>query len=91
MSFRIKHVQLKDFNLKGVGSFKPNKDIEVKWFQDKDSKKNNETYASFIGNNKKEINKQLSVLSDKILSERVRTLKEIPKYRVINTVKKRIW
>jgi hypothetical protein len=91
LSFRIKHVLLKDFNLSDTAQFQPDKDIEIKWQQDADLKKNNETHASFIGNNKTEINNQLSKLSNHILSERVRTLNEIPKYRIINTVKRRIW
>jgi hypothetical protein len=88
---KIKNVQLKDFNLSDVRPFQPNKDIEIKWYQDEDSKKNNETYASIIGNNKAEINQQLSDLSNNLQSERARTLNNVPMWRIINTVKKRIY
>jgi len=89
---RVKNVQLKNFNLKQVKPFRPNKDIEIKWDQeDKDSKQNNDTYASIIGNNKAEINKQLSKLSKNLQSERVRTLNNVPMWRIINTVQKRIY
>ena len=89
---RIKNVQLKNFNLNDVRPFQPNKDIEIKWDQnDKDSKQNNETYVSIIGNNKAEINNQLSKLSKNLQSERVRTLNNVPMWRIINTVQKRIY
>jgi len=76
---KIKHVQLGDFNLNDVESFIPNKDIEVKWQQ----ADNNTTYASFIGS-KTDINNQLDSLNN-IISDRVRTLREIPKFRIIKT------
>jgi hypothetical protein len=50
-------------------------------------KENNEDYASLTGT-KQQIN---TYLQDKpILSERLRTLKNIPQYRIINTKKIRI-
>lgn len=87
---KIKNVLLKDFNVKkDVRPFTPYKEgVEIKWQQ---SENKNETYASIVANNKKEINNQLSLLSNKIISERCRTLKELPKYRIINTTKKRIY
>ena len=89
---KIKNIQLKNWNLSDVRGFTPYKEgIEIKWTQDKDDKKNNETYASIIANNKQEINKQLSILNNSIGSERARTLKSIPKWRIIQTTKKRIY
>ncbi len=85
---KIKNVLLKDFNVnRDVAPFQPNKDIEIKWQQTD----NNQTYASIIGNNKQEINKQLSTLNNKIVSERCRTLNNLPKWRIINTTKRRIY
>ena len=81
---KIKHVQLGDFNLSNVHGFHPQKDIEVKWFQDLESKRANTTYASFIGDTKADINNQLGQLNN-IISDRVRTLREIPKIRIIKT------
>ena len=86
---KIKSVLLKDFNVnKDVRPFTPYKQgVEVKWQQSD----NNETYASIVAENKQEINKQLSLLSNKIVSERCRTLNSLPKFRIINTTKKRIY
>ena len=84
---KIKNVELKNFDIqKDVRPFVPQKDIEIKWHQN-----NNGTYASIIGNNKHEINNQLSVLSKNIASERARTLNSLPKWRILNTTKKRIY
>ena len=89
---KIKNIQLKNWNLKNVRGFDPYKEgVEIKWTQDKDDKHNNETYASIIANNKQEINNQLSILSNNIGSERARTLNSIPKWRIIQTTKKRIY
>ena len=89
---KIKNIQLNNFNIaNGVESFEPQKNIEVKWFQDDESKHNNQTYASFIGNRKEDINNQLSALSNKIVSERVRTLNNLPKMRIINSKVERIY
>jgi len=50
-------------------------------------RENNEDYASLMGT-KQQIN---HYLQDKpILSERLRTLKNVPKYRIINTTLERI-
>ena len=85
---KIKNVQLNNFNVnKDVRPFQPDKNIEIKWQQTD----NNQTYASIIGDNKQEINNQLSTLNNKIVSERCRTLNSLPKYRIINTTVKRIY
>jgi len=82
---KIKHVQLRDFNLSDAEQFRLNKDIEAKWFQNQELKQNNELHASFIGENKTEINKQLAVLNNKIMTDRLRTVRGIPKCRIIKT------
>ena len=82
---KIKHVQLRDFNLKAAARFRVNKDIEVKWFQNQELKHNNETHASFIGNNMSEINNQLAILNNKIMTDRLRTVQGVPKCRIIKT------
>ena len=85
---KIKTVNLKNWNISNVRNFTPYKEgVEVKWHQDE----KDETYASIIANNKQEINKQLDLMSKNILSERVRTLNNVPKFRIINTQKKRIY
>jgi hypothetical protein len=86
---KIKHVQLRNFNLSDVRNFYPNKNIEVKWHQDKQLKSNNETHASFIGDTKSDINNQLAVLNNNIMSDRLRTVRGIPKYRTIKTTVER--
>ena len=89
---KIKNIQLNNFNIANdVQPFETQKNIEVKWFQDDESKRNNQTYASFIGNRKEDINNQLSSLSKTIASERVRTLNNLPKMRVINSKIERIY
>jgi len=88
LELKIKNVQLKDFSLSNVKAFNPELNIDIKWYQDLDSKKNNETYASIIGN-KQDINNQLSKLP--ILSDRVRTLNNIPKSHTVGNVKKVIY
>ena len=51
-------------------------------------KENNENYMTLTGT-KQQIN---TYLQDKpILSDRLRTLNNIPKYRIINTTKERIY
>ena len=79
---KIKHVQLRDFNLRDAKRFRVRPDIEVKWFQNQELKQNNETHASFIGNNKSEINNQLQVLSKNIMADRLRTVRGVPKCRI---------
>lgn len=78
-----------NFPLSKVKTFTPYKEgVEVKWQSEKET---NTTYASIIAENKREINKQLSLLSNSILSERARTLDNLPKYRIMQTTKKRIY
>lgn len=89
MSLRIKSVLLKDFDKKDIRPFTPYKEgVEIQWQK---SENKNETYASIVANNKQEINNQLSLLSNKISSERCRTLNNLPKYRIINTTVKRVY
>ena len=76
---KIKHVQLRDFNLRDTRNI-PLKNVEVKWVQ----QENNETQASIIGN-KQDINNQLAVLNNKIMSDRLRTVRNAPKCRIIKT------
>ena len=82
---KIKHVQLRDFNLSDASRFKVNRDIEVKWFQNEELKRNNETHASIIGNTKTDINNQLSILNNRIMTDRLRTVRGVPKCRIIKT------
>ena len=49
---------------------------------------NNEAFATYIHNSKEEINNKLAELP--ILSDRVRTLNQVPKCRIINTKVERI-
>lgn len=49
---------------------------------------NNEDYASLVGT-KQQINQYLQ--DAPLVSERLRTLNSVPRYRIINTVKKRIY
>ena len=89
---KIKNILLKDFNLADVRGFEPYKEgVEFKWTQQRDDRRNNETYASIIAENKQEINTQLNILSKHIGSERARTLNSLPKWRIIKTTKKRIY
>ena len=84
---KIKNVNLKNFNLADIRAFTPYKEgVEVKWYQDE----KDQTFASIVGS-KKEINNQLQIMSKNIESERVRTLNNLPKYRIINSQKIRIY
>jgi hypothetical protein len=85
MTLYRKSVVLRDFDIhKDRYNISLKEGLEVAWKQSD----NKECYATFIHNDKEEINNKLSELN--IASDRVRTLKEIPKFRVINTVKERI-
>lgn len=80
-----KSVILNDFKIdRDVRSFVPKKGIEVKW-EDVEG----QTYATLIGKNKKVLDQQANELP--LLSERVRTLKSLPKFRIIGTKKEKIW
>jgi hypothetical protein len=79
-SLKIKNVVMKDCNIRPVGIA----DIDVV----NRKSENNENHMSITGT-KQQINKYLQ---DKpVLSERLRTLNNVPKYRIINSVKVRIY
>lgn len=82
-----KSVLLKDnFNFEtDIRNFQPRKDIEVQW-QKLD---NSQTYATLISHKKSILNLQAKDMP--ILSERARTLKNLPKMRIVNTKVERIW
>jgi hypothetical protein len=77
---KIKNVIMKNYELKPVGI----KDLEIT----NRRVDNNENHVTIVGT-KQHINEYLQ---DKpILSERLRTLNNLPKYRIINTTKERIY
>ena len=79
-SIKVKNVIFRDFKIKPVG-------IEGLEIANR-RKENNENYASLVGT-KAQINQYLQ---DKpILSDRLRTLNSVPKYRIINTKVERIY
>ena len=79
-NLKIKNVVMKDCNIRPVG-------IEGLDVVNRKSE-NNENHMSITGT-KQQINKYLQ---DKpVLSERLRTLNNLPKYRIINSVKVRIY
>lgn len=80
-------------NWKWGTNVKPKKGINVAHHSI--DKKNQEVCATLFGSEKdgiykEDINNELEKLSKNILSERVRTINSLPKYKVINTVKERI-
>ena len=80
MGLKIKNVILKDYQWRPVG-------IEGLDVINR-KEENNENYISLTGT-KQQINQYLQ---DKpILSDRLRTLNNLPKYRMINTTKERIY
>jgi hypothetical protein len=79
---KVKNVHLRNFDLQDVHYFRPNKDIEIKWYQDDELKQNREGHATFIGS-KQDINKQLNVLTNHIMSDRLRTVRGVLKCRII--------
>jgi len=84
MTLRSKSLELKNFKIfPDVSYFVPKKGIEVKW-QEKDGS----TFATLIGNNKRILQQQANELP--VLSDRARTLKNLPKMRVINSRVERI-
>jgi hypothetical protein len=85
---KIKNIKLDNFGIKDVRNFQPT--TSIKWYQDKDAQKDNQTFASILGN-KQEINKQLASLNNKIIGDRVRTLNNIPKSHVYRTKRERIY
>lgn len=89
MTLYKKSIQLNDFQInRDVRSFVPIKGIEIKWQQNEEDKKNNEGFATLIASKRKILDQQASLMP--LLSERVRTLQNLPKFRIINTVKERI-
>jgi hypothetical protein len=80
LSLRIKNVILKDFKIRH--DLLEGLDIANR------RRENNENYMSLMGT-KQQIN---HYLQDKpVLSDRLRTLNNVPKYRIINSVKTRIY
>lgn len=73
---------------KDVRSFVPMKGIEVAWQQNEEDKKNGEAFATLISNKRKILDQQAARMP--ILSERCRTLQNLPRFRKINTTMERI-
>jgi hypothetical protein len=81
LGLRIKNVILKDFNITDKGLSEGLDIIHRK-------QPNGENYATLTGT-KQQIN---HYLQDKpTLSDRLRTLNNLPKFRIINTTKERIY
>jgi len=77
---KIKNVILKEYNI----THDLTEGLEIAHRKNE----NNEDYVSLMGT-KQQIN---HYLQDKpVLSDRLRTLNSVPKYRIINTVKERIY
>ena len=80
MDIKIKNVILKEFKITEDLS----KGLEITHRKNE----NNENYMSLVGTTQ-QIN---HYLQDKpVLSDRLRTLNSVPKYRIINTIKKEIY
>jgi len=69
--------------------FMPNRKIQEGLEITHRRNENGEDYASLVGT-KVQINRYLQDNANAIVSERLRTLKSIPQYRIINTHKIRI-
>ena len=79
MGLRIKNVILKDYNIRPVG---------IEGLEITNRRIGNNNYCSLVGT-KQQIN---TYLQDKpILSDRLRTLNSVPKFREINTVREEIY
>ena len=84
MNLIKKSVELRDWQIKrDVRNFVPLKGIEIKW-----QEVEGQNFATLIGKNKRILQQQASELP--ILSERVRTLRNLPKMRKINNTVIRI-
>ena len=84
MSLRIKNVIFRNWSDVYDMSKRPKNGLEIAHHRNE----NNEDYASLTGT-KQQIN---HYLQDKaLISERLRTLNNVPKYRIINTNKVRIY
>lgn len=82
-----KTVHLKNWVIdRDVKTFMPPKDIEVAWKEA--DRKNEECYATLISHSKKLLDKTASEMP--LLSERARTLRDLPKFRIINSNMERI-
>ena len=87
MTLYKKSLHLKNWRIdRDVRSFVPMKGIEVAW-QEAD-RNNQEVYATLIASKRKILDQQAAQMP--ILSERCRTLQNLPKFRTIGTVKERI-
>ena len=80
---KVHNVSLRNFNLKKAEQFRVNKGIDCKWYQDEQLAQNQEVHASLIAQTKSEINNQLAVLNNSIMSDRLRSVRGVPKCRVI--------
>ena len=84
MTLYSKSLELKDFKINpDVSYFVPKKGIEVKW-----QEKEGSIFATLIANKRKILQQQANELP--VLSDRARTLKNLPKMRIINNHKVRI-
>jgi len=80
LNLKIKNVILKDYKI--THDLSPGLEIRHR------REENDENYMSLMGT-KQQINQYLR---DKpVLSDRLRTLNDLPKYRIINTTKTRIY
>ena len=85
MTLYRKSVVLRDFNIHNdLHKIELSPGLEVAYKQ----LDNNECYGTFIDSSKNTINDKLAELN--IASDRVRTLKDIPKMRIINSKVERI-
>ena len=79
----IKNVELKEYN--------DSKFPHITGLDEKHRRgENGENLLSLMGT-KAQINSYLQTAAKDIISERCRTLNDLPKYRIINTTVKRIW
>ena len=84
-----KSIHLKDWLIdRDVRKFIPPKDIEIAYQTIDTQKQNKECYATITGHNRKLLD--MTATQMPILSERARTLKQIPKFRKSNTTMERI-
>jgi len=83
---KIKNLVLKNWDIqKDVRKFSPKADMGIRWLQSE----NNECFVSLTARRKSILEQHASELP--ILSERCRTLKNLPKSRTINTTVERIY
>lgn len=82
MNLFIKNIIFKDFD---IHKYKLEQGLE----KINRVNENGENYCSITGT-KDQINNYLEISANDLLSERLRTLNNLPKYRIINTTKERI-